>query len=175
MSDDTKLAGVFNDYFINIAANLKEPIENTYLSKLKSYISSKVPDNFHFELPDIDENFVFKFLSTLDVAKATGLDGVGPRLLKLPSSIIAKSLTVIVNKCPSSGRFPSIWKQAKVSPLHKGAILTSLSKLLEKFKQKHFMSYLDSFDLIHESQSGFRTGHSTETALFLMTERWLKH
>ena len=41
--------------------------------------------------------------------------------------------------------------------------------------QKHFMSYLDSsFDLIHDSQSGFRAGHSTETALLLITERWLK-
>ena len=112
MSDDTELGGVFNDYFINIAANLKEPIENTDLSKLKSYISSKVPDNFQFELPDIDE------------------------------------------------------KQAKVSPLHKGgaqdelnsyrpiSVLPYLSKLLEKFIQKHFVSYLDSFDLIHNSQSG---------------------
>ena len=36
------------------------------------------------------------------------------------------------------------------------------------------MSFLDSFDLIHNSQSGFRAGHSTETALLLMTERWLK-
>ena len=36
------------------------------------------------------------------------------------------------------------------------------------------MSYLDSFDLIHNSQSGFRAGHSTETALLLMTERLLK-
>ena len=89
VSDDTELAGVFNDYFINIAANLKEPIEKTDLSKLKSYISTKVPDNFQFELPNIDENFVFNFLSTLDVSKATGLDGVGPRL-KLSSGIIAK-------------------------------------------------------------------------------------
>ena len=36
------------------------------------------------------------------------------------------------------------------------------------------MSYLDSFDLIHKSQSGVRAGHSTENALLLMTERWLK-
>ena len=34
-SDDTQLGGVFNDYFINIAAYLKEPIENTDLSNLK--------------------------------------------------------------------------------------------------------------------------------------------
>ena len=36
------------------------------------------------------------------------------------------------------------------------------------------MAYLNSFNLIHQSQSGFRAGHSTETDLLLMTERWLK-
>ena len=36
------------------------------------------------------------------------------------------------------------------------------------------MSYLDSFHLIHNSQSGVRAGRPTETALLLMTERWLK-
>ena len=40
---------------------------------------------------------MFNFLSTLDVSKATGLDGVWPKLLKLSSGIIAKSLTVIAN------------------------------------------------------------------------------
>ena len=48
VSDDTELAGGFNEYFINISANLKELIENTDLSKLKIYISSKVPDKFQF-------------------------------------------------------------------------------------------------------------------------------
>ena len=156
------------------------------MSKLKSYVSSKVPDDAQFSLPDIDESFVFKFLSTLDISKATGMDGVGPRLLKLSSCIIAKSLTTIANKCLSSGNFPAIWKQAKVSPLHNGgtkeemnsyrpiSILPTLSKLLEKFIQKHFMQYLNTFDLIHKYQSGFRAGHSTESALLLMTERWLK-
>ena len=159
------------------------------MSKLKSYVSSKVPDDASFCLPDIDESFVFNFLSTLDISKATGLDSVGPRFLKLSSGIIAKSLTTIANKCLSSGSYPAIWKQDKVSPLHKRgtkeelnsyrpispiSILPTLSKLLEKSIQKHFMEYLNTFDLIHKSQSGFRAGHSTESALLLMTERWLK-
>ena len=36
------------------------------------------------------------------------------------------------------------------------------------------MSYLNFFSIIHPSQSGFRPGHSTESALTLMTEKWLK-
>ena len=50
VSDNTKLAEIFNDYFINIAANLKEPIENKDLSKLKSFISSKVPDDAYLDI-----------------------------------------------------------------------------------------------------------------------------
>ena len=35
------------------------------------YISTKVSDNWQFELPTIDENFAFRFLSTLE-HEATG-------------------------------------------------------------------------------------------------------
>ena len=36
------------------------------------------------------------------------------------------------------------------------------------------MEYLNAFDLIHKSQSGFGAGHSVESALLLMAERWPK-
>ena len=50
-SDDAFLAEYFNDYFINIASNLKEPLQPCDFTKLKSYIISKVPENIVFVSP----------------------------------------------------------------------------------------------------------------------------
>ena len=36
------------------------------------------------------------------------------------------------------------------------------------------MSYLNKYQLLHKNQSGFRKNHSTELALILMTDTWLK-
>ena len=119
ISDEFDLAERFNDYFINLAANLKEPIVESNFDDLQEHFRQKIPDNVIFKLPEIDENFVFRYLSTLDVSKATGLDGIGPKMLKLSSGIITKSITYIVNKCILYGHFPDSWKQAKLNPFLK--------------------------------------------------------
>ena len=150
MTDESILAETFNDYFVNIASKLKEPMTPPDFTKLREFVSMKFLENIEFDLPEIDEKFVFNFLSTLDVSKSTGLDGIGPRLLKLSSGVITKSLTFIVRKSIENGVFPLSWKQAKVTPLFKNgsrdeinnyrpiSILPTLSKLIEKFIQKKY-------------------------------------
>ena len=53
-------------------------------------------------------------------------------------------------------------------------MLPTLSKIIEKWIQKHLMSFLNSHNLLHENQSGFREGHSTQSALISMIDSWLK-
>ena len=36
------------------------------------------------------------------------------------------------------------------------------------------MSFLNNHNLLHVKQSGFRAGHSTESALILVIDSWLK-
>ena len=101
---------------------------------------------------------------------------------------ITKSITYIAKTCISQGNFPVPWKRARINPLHEGgakdginnyrpiSILPTLSKLLEKFIQIQikFTNFLYEYDVLHQTQSGFRSKHSTETALTFMTENWLK-
>ena len=54
------------------------------------------------------------------------------------------------------------------------SILPTLSKIIEKWIATKLMSYLDKYQLLHKSRSGFRKNHSTESALILITDTWIK-
>ncbi len=81
--------------------------------------------------------------------------------------------------------FPSEFQKAKVIPLaktrdHKNlndyrpiSLLSVLSKLLERHVHKHLVTYLETRDLFHPLQSGFRRKHSCNTALARLTDSWL--
>ena len=81
---------------------------------------------------------------------------------------------------------PSSCKCSVVKPLHKGGDRTSLSnyppisilpvcsKVLEKCVTAQVSNHLASNNLYYSHQSGFRTGHSTETLLLYCTDRWYK-
>ena len=102
---------------------------------------------------------------------------------------MSPSITYLVNKSTLTGIFPPPWKEAKISPIFKSgcrddvnnnhdnrliSILPMLSKFIEKWIHKQLMSFLNSYSLLHKQQSGFREDHSTESALILMIDSWLK-
>ena len=58
-------------------------------------------------------------LENIDVRKATGLDGVSNKLLKLAAHIVAPTLTEIFTTSINTGIFPTEWKIAKVTPIFK--------------------------------------------------------
>ena len=186
ISDDQDIANIFNDYFVNIPSKLKEPIQPSEFKLLHNFVDSKVNDNTNFTIPFVNSSFVCNYLSNMDVTKATGLDCIGPRLLKIAPNVLTPSITYIINKSIESGVFPCTWKNAKVNPIFKTgdkdnvnnyrpiSILPTLSKIIEKWTATKLMSYLDKYKLLHKNQSGFRKNHSTESALILMTDTWLK-
>ena len=47
-------------------------------------------------------------------------------------------------------------------------------QILERHVSDHLLSYLNHNDLLHKTQSGFRSQHSCETALTHMIDSWLE-
>ena len=94
------------------------------------------------------------------------------------------SLTHIINFSITTGIFPDEWKLARVSPVYKeGAkndpnnyrpisVLPLISKLIERIVFDQFYGYLVVYDLLADTQSGFRPIHSTQTALLEATNEW---
>ena len=79
-SDEKEIVDIFNTFFVNVASQFKEPIQISDFEKLKFHVNSKVNPDTHFSIP------VRKFLSNLDTTKATALDCMGLKLLKIASN-----------------------------------------------------------------------------------------
>ena len=107
-----------------------------------------------------------------------GPDGLHPRILKQLASTIAPILQTIFQKSLNTGKVPSDWKQANVSPIFKKGErynaanyrLVSLTciciKLLEHIVTKHLISYLDENKILYDLQHFFRSKRSTELVAF---------
>ena len=120
----------------------------------------------------IDQSEVLDILKSLDVTKATGPDGISARLLKEGAPSISVSLTKLLNLSLNLGTFPSLWKQANVTPLYKKgdsylcnnyrpiSLLSCVGKIMEKAIFKHVFNFFRDNLLLSANQSGFIPGDS---------------
>ena len=147
LTDSKEIATKLNEYFASVAKVLNSTNTETSepdLSKLQDFVNGKVPDNVSFKLPYITCDQVASYISALDPSKATGLDGLGPKIIKLASNLLSPIVAAHINKSINSGTFPSQLKCAKVFPIFKGgvktdpvnyrpiSILPTVSKIFEK-------------------------------------------
>ena len=126
----------------------------------------------------------FKLLYKLDVTKATGLDQISNKVLELAAPVIYEQLTELLNLSLKSGEYPDDWKLANVSPVFKAgerndpnnyrpiSILSTISRVFEKLVYEQIYNYLIKNNLLDSRQSGFRSLHSTVTALLDLTSQW---
>ena len=150
VTNESELTEIFNDYFVNIASTLKQPTIETDFKNLHNYVSTKVPCDTEFTIPLTNRAFIKTFLSNLNVNISTGLDTIGPKILKMSANVNTPSILFIVNKSISLNQFPYIWKEAKVKPSFRSgskddiynyrpiSILPTISKLIEKWVEKQF-------------------------------------
>ena len=176
----------FNNYFSTVVNQyLPESNQAPDFHKLNDFVKSKITEDDVLSIPLLTCDEVQKSLHELDSHKATGLDGLSSKILKLSASVIASPLTVIFNQSISYGYFPIQWKTARITPVHKSGsrtdknnyrpiyILCVVSKLLERHYHNCITAFLTSYDLLYKGQSGFRRYHSCESAITKLVDTWL--
>lgn len=180
VTSSSEIADKFNDFFTNIGETLAHSLEQTGI-KPESYVSV-TSKSFNIQPPSIET--VSKLLASIDERKAVGLDNLPNRLLKISSDIIAPSLTSIFHRSITTGIFPTEWKIAKVTPVFKKgekydpgnyrpiSVISTISKIYEKIIYDQLYNYFNENNLLTNCQSGFRTLHSTVTALVETTNHW---
>ena len=180
VTNATAIANAFNLHFTSIGEKLASEIDNTNIDPT-SYIK---PTNTVFSFTEIQTSDVAHLLRTINSNKATGLDGIPGKILKLAADILSPSLTKLFNQSLIKGIYPDSWKIAKVFPVFKNrpknslnnyrpiSIISAVAKIFGKLVHDQVYRYLISNDLLSKYQSEFRPNHSTLTALVEATNSW---
>ena len=136
-------------------------------------------ENITFKPKDIN-----RLLKGLKPDKASGPDQIPTRVLKECSAELASPLCRLFSRCFSSGIFPSQWKMASVTPVHKKdskadpskyrpiSLLSVISKVMEAAVNQQLQRYILRNNLISHRQFGFRPGHSTADLLNILCQTW---
>ena len=167
----------FNRYFLN---NIP-PINNQHNDNIYNYESSKFHNTNTFRFLEVGSERVETIISELR-SDAKGSDGLDRRNISLIVPHLIHHITFIINSCISAGKFPSQWKIANVLPIPKNntpselshfrpiSLLPVFSKILEKVVYEQLNNYFLQHQIIPSTQSGFRSQHSTTTALLKVTD-----
>ena len=177
------IAESFNEYFVNVGPNLARNIPNCD-KKFDDYLTNRNSHAMFFapalecEILDIVHNFQSK--------RSCGHDGFDNSTLKKIMPAIVQPFAYICNLSMTSGVFPQKMKLAKIIPVFKKgdtlsitnyrpiSLLTVFSKVLEKIVFTRTTKFLEDYDILHESQFGFRKKQNTSHALLNLINKITK-
>ncbi|KAK2710815.1 hypothetical protein QYM36_012111, partial [Artemia franciscana] len=129
---------------------------------------------------DVNGQEIKSIFKKLKGGTAAGVDGIPILLFKNFLSILIPIIVLLCNKVLRSGQWPSAWKTSLFIPLFKRgnpkahenyrliALVPALSKVLEKILDTRLSNWLNTNNLIHEEQGGFRTGYGTTDSVFIL-------
>mgnify|MGYP001548856308 CR=1 FL=1 len=170
----TSLADTINEFFVSVSAHLP-PFDEGALDGLIDDYS----EQFIIDPPQIE-----RLLSSINVHKSSGPDGLPSWLLRDFAPLLSEPLAAIFNASLREGYFPPVWKSAEVVPAPKVnpptsiqndlrpiSLLPTLAKLFESIVGRWFLSFLEPS--LDSCQFGCRKGRSTAHALVAILHNWM--
>lgn len=127
--------------------------------------------------PTISQAGVRSLLLSLNERKSCGPDGIPNTFLKRYAEPVSGYLYLIYSKSIEDCCLPADWKTAKITAIHKSgdksspgncrpiSITSTCGKILEHIVLKFLTEFIESNNILHPNQHGFRSGLSTVTQL----------
>ncbi|XP_077969489.1 uncharacterized protein LOC144424244 [Styela clava] len=168
-----EITNCFNNYFVSIGNSLSSKLPNSDV--FKHYVQRQVKSTVYLE--PVSENELLAELTKININKAIGPDNIPLKFIKFTADIISPYLASLFSLCIKNGIFPSIFKIARVTPLHKAgdrkvlsnyrpiSVLSSISKIFERLIYTRLKLFFDKHNVISDYQFGFREGCSTTHAV----------
>ena len=178
--DDKKaVSDGFNNFFVNVGANLAKKIPHISKSPTDLMKDRNVESIF---LAPVLEDEVMKVIKNLKSASA-GWDCISTVVVKTCYQCFVTPLTHIMHSSMTNGVFPDELKIARVVPLYKSgdsgifsnyrpvSVLPVFSKILERLMYTRLLSFINKNKLLYKLQFGFREKHSPELALIYLVDQ----
>ena len=161
---------------------------NEHFSTIGRKVANEIPlaangDKRYLEYLNItDQVFSVSNKLIISQSKATGFDKISARLIRERADLICVSFCKIFNCSLTTGIFPDDWKCDKVTPLFKQgsssdmnnyrpiSVISVVAKGFERITCDQVHEYLSEHSISWKSQPGFRSIHSTVTALLEGTD-----
>ena len=140
------------------------------ICKIKENMNPELSFNFS----ETEEHKVEKIIDKLKVKKATCVDKISCKILKLAKTALQSPLTGLINLSVRTSNFPNSIKRAHVTPLHKKndpmdktnyrpvSILT-VTKIYEKILSHQLSAYFEN--IFDKYLCAFRKGQGCQTDL----------
>ena len=149
---------MFKEYFANIGKDLTSSIPNVQQSPI-DYFNHSIYNSFIFPTTS-DE--IEKEISCLKLGKSSGFFSVPTKILKILKTVVSKPLETIHNASFTTGIVPEDFKLAKVIPVLKPGLQTSVcnycpisllcvfNKILEKLMYKRLLSFINEHSILYK-------------------------
>ena len=199
-TQDEKNAELLNLFFSSAVKNLKMPefsdtnplaerLSDLVLKAILKYKNHRsiaairnANNNPHFHFNEVSVEEVYKEKRKLSTQKFVQSTDIPIRVLKENADIFADYICGFFNESIKKSTFPSILKNANITPVFKKgyrgskenyrpvSILPVISKFFEKLLCKQITIFIDP--LLSKYQCGFRKGFSSQHCLLAMLEKW---
>ncbi|GJQ69642.1 hypothetical protein Trydic_g2978 [Trypoxylus dichotomus] len=124
-------------------------------------------------IPDITEQELRSMIATMDKKKSPGYDNIMLADVIGTLDSISPALVRLINLSLRNAVIPSLLKVAVVTPIYKNgkkdaytnyrpiSVLSCIDKIIEKYVAKVMHDYLQKYQILNESQYGYRKNRGT--------------